>query len=171
MCIRDRVCDINNNPNNPVINLRAWGEEPETVKSLTCAFQRGVSRSKMLTCAKHFPGHGNSEVDSHLDLPEIQQDLSELEKFEVIPFKSLINQGVNSIMIGHLLFPKIDPIYPATLSKRVVTDLLRIKFKYDGLVVSDALVMNAISNKYSSCLLYTSPSPRDRTRSRMPSSA
>ncbi len=144
------VCDINNNSNNPVINLRAWGEEPETVKSLTCAFQRGVSSSKMLTCAKHFPGHGNSEVDSHLDLPEIHNDLSELEKFELIPFKSLINQGVNSVMIGHLLFPKIDPIFPATLSKRVVTDLLRIKFKYDGLVVSDALLMNAIANKYSS---------------------
>jgi len=144
------VCDINNNSNNPVINLRAWGEEPETVKSLTCAFQRGVSRSKMLTCAKHFPGHGNSEIDSHLDLPEIQNDLSKLEKFELIPFKSLINQGVNSVMIGHLLFPKIDPIYPATLSKRLVTDLLRIKFKYDNLVVSDALVMNAISNKLSS---------------------
>ena len=144
------VCDINNNPNNPVINLRAWGEEPETVKSLTCAFQRGVSRSKMLTCAKHFPGHGNSEVDSHLDLPEIRNDLSELEKFELIPFISLINQGVNSVMIGHLLFSKIDPIYPATLSKRLVTDLLRTKFKYDGLVVSDALVMNAITNKYSS---------------------
>ena len=144
------VCDINNNSNNPVINLRAWGEEPETVKSLTCAFHSGVSRSKMLTCAKHFPGHGNSEVDSHLDLPEIHNDLSKLEKFELIPFESLINQGVNSVMIGHLLFPKIDPIFPATLSKRVVTDLLRIKFKYDGLVVSDALVMNAITNKYSS---------------------
>ncbi len=144
------VCDINNNSNNPVINLRAWGEEPETVKILTCAFHRGVSSSKMLTCAKHFPGHGNSEVDSHLDLPEIQNDLSKLEKFELIPFKSLINQGVNSVMIGHLLFSKIDPIYPATLSKRLVTDLLRIKLKYDGLVVSDALVMNAISNKFGS---------------------
>ncbi len=144
------VCDINNNSNNPVINLRAWGEDAETVQSLTCAFQRGVSRSQMLTCAKHFPGHGNSEVDSHLDLPEIHNDLSNLEKFELIPFKSLINQGVNSVMIGHLLFPKIDPIYPATLSKRLVTDLLRSKLKYDGLVVSDALVMNAISNQYSS---------------------
>jgi len=144
------VCDINNNSNNPVINLRAWGEEPETVKSLTCAFQRGVSRSKMLTCAKHFPGHGNSEVDSHLDLPEIHNDLSKLEEFELIPFESLIKQGVNSVMIGHLLFPKIDPIYPATLSKRLVTELLRIKLNYDGLVVSDALVMNAISNKYGS---------------------
>ncbi len=144
------VCDINNNSKNPVINLRAWGEDPETVKSLTCAFLRGVARSKMLTCAKHFPGHGNCEVDSHLDLPEIQNELTKLEKFELIPFESLINQGVNSIMIGHLLLSKIDPVYPATLSKRVVTDLLRVKLKYDGLVVSDALVMNAISKKYSS---------------------
>tara|TARA_Y100001968_G_scaffold181140_1_gene165892 strand:- start:1432 stop:3042 length:1611 start_codon:yes stop_codon:yes gene_type:complete len=144
------VCDINNNPNNPVINLRAWGEDPETVKNLTCAFQRGVSRSKILTCAKHFPGHGDSEVDSHLDLPEIQNELHELERFELIPFKSLIQQGVNCVMIGHLLFPNIDPIYPATLSKRLVNDLLRLKFKYDGLIVSDALVMQAISSKYSS---------------------
>jgi len=144
------VCDINNNSNNPVINLRAWGEDPETVKSLTCAYQRGVSRSKMLTCAKHFPGHGNSEIDSHLDLPEIKDDLSKLERFELIPFESLINQEVNSIMIGHLFFPNIDPIFPATLSKKLVNDLLRIQYKFEGLVVSDALVMKAISEKYSS---------------------
>ena len=144
------VCDINNNSNNPVINLRAWGEEPEIVKRLTSAFHKGVSKSNILTCAKHFPGHGNSEVDSHLDLPEIQNDLSKLEKFELIPFTSLINQGVNSVMIGHLLFPNIDPIYPATLSKVIVNDLLRIQLKFDGLVVTDALLMKAISNKYSS---------------------
>ena len=144
------VCDINNNSNNPVINLRAWGEDPETVKSLTCAYQRGVFRSNMLTCAKHFPGHGNSEFDSHLDLPEIHNDLTQLEKFELIPFKALINQGVNSVMIGHLFFPNIDPKYPATLSKILVNDLLRIKFGFDGLVVTDALVMKSISNKYGS---------------------
>ena len=144
------VCDINNNPNNPVINLRAWGEDPETVERLTSAFLKGVSRSKILTCAKHFPGHGDSEVDSHLDLPVIHNDLSNLSEFELIPFNSLINQGVSSIMIGHLFFPKIDPIYPATLSKILVNDLLRMKYKYDGLIVSDALVMNAITNNYSS---------------------
>ncbi len=144
------VCDVNNNSNNPVINLRAWGDNPETVKSLACAYQRGVSRSNMLTCAKHFPGHGNSKVDSHLDLPKIQYTLSQLESLELIPFKSLINQGVNSVMIGHLFFPYIDPYYPATLSKRLVNDLLRIQFKFDGLVVTDALVMKSISNKYSS---------------------
>ena len=144
------VCDINNNPNNPVINLRAWGEDPETVERLTSAFLRGVSRSNILTCAKHFPGHGNSEVDSHLDLPVIHNDSSNLSDFELIPFTSLINQGVSSVMVGHLFFPKIDPTYPATLSKIIVNDLLRIKYKYDGLIVSDALMMNSISNKYSS---------------------
>ncbi len=144
------VCDINNNSKNPVINLRAWGEDPETVKTLICAYQRGVSQSNILTCAKHFPGHGNSEVDSHLELPKIYNDLSSLEKSELIPFQSLINQKVNSVMIGHLFFPDIDPIFPATLSKRLVNDLLRIKLKFDGLVVSDALVMKAISNKYNS---------------------
>ena len=144
------VCDINNNTNNPVINLRAWGEDPETVKRLTSAYQSGVARAHVLTCAKHFPGHGNSEVDSHIDLPKIQNDLSQLEKFEIIPFKSLIKQGVNSVMIGHLFFPKIDPLYPATLSKRIVNDLLRIQLQFDGLVITDALLMKAISNKYSS---------------------
>tara|TARA_B100000579_G_scaffold5052_1_gene3837 strand:- start:5312 stop:6934 length:1623 start_codon:yes stop_codon:yes gene_type:complete len=144
------VCDINNNSKNPVINLRAWGQDPETVTTLTSAFQRGVRRANILTCAKHFPGHGNSEVDSHLDLPEIKSDLSQLEKFELIPFKSLINQGVNSVMIGHLSFPYIDPLYPATLSKNLVNDILRTKLEFDGLVVTDALVMKAISNKYSS---------------------
>ena len=144
------VCDINNNSNNPVINLRAWGEDPETVKSLTCAYKKGVSRANVLTCAKHFPGHGNSEVDSHLDLPRIDVDFTKLQRFELIPFKSLIDQGVNSVMIGHLLFPSIDPIYPATLSKKIVNDLLRIQLKFDGLVVTDALVMESISKRYSS---------------------
>ena len=144
------VCDINNNSNNPVINLRAWGEDPETVKSLTYAYKKGVSRANVLTCAKHFPGHGNSEVDSHLDLPRIDDDFTKLQRFELIPFKSLIDQGVNSVMIGHLLFPSIDPIYPATLSKKIVNDLLRIQLKFDGLVVTDALVMESISKRYSS---------------------
>ena len=147
------VCDINNNSNNPVINVRAWGEDPETVKNLTCAYKRGVSRANVLTCAKHFPGHGNSEIDSHLDLPRIENDFSKLKSFELIPFKALIDQGINSIMVGHLFFPNIDPIYPATLSKRLVNDLLRIQYKFDGLVVSDALLMKSISNKYSSASL------------------
>ena len=143
------VCDINNNPNNPVINLRAWGEDPSTVSALSCAFHRGLSSTNVLSCAKHFPGHGNSSVDSHLELPIIENDLSTLENFELIPFRSLIDQDISSLMIGHLLFTNIDPNQPATLSRKLVTDLLRRKLKFDGLVVTDALVMNAISEKYS----------------------
>ena len=144
------VCDINSNSYNPVINLRAWGEDPETVKNLTCAYQRGASRSNILTCAKHFPGHGNTKIDSHFDLPKIYNNFSKINKFELIPFKTLINQGVNSVMIGHLFFPDIDPVYPATLSEKIINGLLRNQLKFDGLIVSDALVMKAISNKYSS---------------------
>ncbi len=143
------VCDINNNPNNPVINLRAWGEDPSTVSALSCAFHRGLSSTNVLSCAKHFPGHGNSSVDSHLALPKIENDLSSLENFELIPFRSLIDQEISSLMIGHLLLTNIDPNYPATLSRKLVTDLLRGKLKFDGLVVTDALVMNAISEKFS----------------------
>ncbi len=143
------VCDINNNPNNPVINLRAWGEDPATVSALSSAFHRGVSSTNVLSCAKHFPGHGNSSVDSHLELPIIENDLSSLENFELIPFRSLINQEISSLMIGHLLLTNIDPNHPATLSRKLVTDLLRRKLKFDGLVVTDALVMNAISEKFS----------------------
>ncbi len=143
------VCDINNNPNNPVINLRAWGEDPATVSALSCAFHRGVSSMNVLSCAKHFPGHGNSAVDSHLELPIIENDLSSLENFELIPFRSLINQEISSLMIGHLLLTNIDSDYPATLSRKLVTDLLRRKLRFDGLVVTDALVMNAISEKFA----------------------
>ncbi len=143
------VCDINNNPNNPVINLRAWGEDPSTVSALSCAFHRGLSSTNVLSCAKHFPGHGNSEFDSHLELPIIENDLSSIENFELIPFRSLIDQEISSVMIGHLLFTNIDPNYPATMSRKLVSDLLRRKLKFDGLVVSDALVMNAISQKFS----------------------
>ncbi len=143
------VCDINNNPLNPVINLRAWGEDPSTVSALSCAFHRGLSSTNVLSCAKHFPGHGNSEVDSHLQLPIIENDLSDIEDCELIPFRSLINQEISSVMIGHLLLTNIDPNYPASLSRKVVADLLRRKLKFDGLVVTDALVMNAISDQFS----------------------
>ena len=144
------VCDINNNPNNPVINLRAWGENWETVSVLTRSFQKGIAASNILSCAKHFPGHGNSEVDSHLSLPTIDNNLSSLEQVELKPFQLLIDEGVNSVMIGHLLLSKIDPIYPATFSKKLVRNLLREKLGFDGLVVSDALVMDSISKQYCS---------------------
>ncbi len=142
------VCDVNTNPNNPVINLRAWGEDPLTVSNLISAFQRGISERGVLTCAKHFPGHGDSEVDSHLQLPVLQKDLSDLINSDLLPFQKAIKEGADCVMTAHLLFPKIDHEFPVTLSKYFLTNILRRQMNFDGLIVTDALVMKAISNLY-----------------------
>jgi len=142
------VCDVNNNPANPVINVRAWGEDPVTVAALATAFQQGLSASGVLGCAKHFPGHGDTASDSHLDLPVLPHDRSRLEQLELPPFQALIQAGVDSVMTAHLLLPQLDPERPATLSRSVLTDLLRRELGFDGLVVTDALVMEAIAARH-----------------------
>jgi len=143
------VCDINTNPKNPVINMRAWGENPDSVSNLVCAFNKGLISQGVLSCAKHFPGHGDTGIDSHLSLPILEHDLLRLEEKELVPFKALIQENVNSIMTAHILLKKIDPDLPATLSSEVIYKLLRQKMKYKGLIVTDALVMQAISTRYS----------------------
>ena len=143
------VCDLNTNHKNPVINMRAWGEDPQVVAQLVCAFNKGLVSQGVLSCAKHFPGHGDTSVDSHLALPVLQHSVDYLEKKELIPFKALIAEGVNSVMTAHLLLEKIDPNYPATFSKEVLSNLLRRKIGFQGLIVTDALVMEAVSKKYS----------------------
>ncbi len=143
------VCDVNINPKNPVINLRAWGEDPLTVSELTCAFNKGLSAQGVLTCAKHFPGHGDTSVDSHLELPTINHDLQRLEEVEFVPFKAIIASGVDTVMSAHVLFPNIDPNQPASLSSKTITKLLRDEIGFDGLLVTDALVMEAIHNFYN----------------------
>jgi len=142
------VCDVNNNPANPVINVRAWGEDPVTVAALASAFQQGLTRSGVLGCAKHFPGHGDTTRDSHLDLPVLAHDRHRLDQLELPPFQALIKAGVDSVMTGHLLLPRLDPDRPATLSRNVLTDLLRGELAFDGLVVTDALVMEAIAARH-----------------------
>ncbi len=142
------VCDVNSNPKNPVINLRAWGEDPLVVSDLACAFIRGLDSQGVLSCAKHFPGHGDTGVDSHLDLPVLEHDISRLKEFEFRPFKDAITAGVNSVMTAHILLSEIDPENPATLSSAVLTGLLRHQLGFDGLVVTDALVMQAIAKSY-----------------------
>ncbi len=142
------VCDINNNPDNPVINVRAWGEDPSTISELISAFQNGLRKQGVLSCAKHFPGHGDTTIDSHHQMPLINNDLKRLEKYELVPFKAAIAAGVNSIMTGHLLLKDLDPKYPATLSKIILKDLLRNRLGFKGLIVTDALIMKAISQKY-----------------------
>ncbi len=142
------VCDVNNNPANPVINVRAWGEDPTTAGTLAAAFQRGLSSAGVLGCAKHFPGHGDTASDSHLDLPVLPHNRKRLEQIELPPFRAAIAAGVDSVMTAHLLLPQLDRNQPATLSKTVLTALLREELGFEGLIVTDALVMEAIAARH-----------------------
>ena len=139
------VCDVNNNPANPVINVRAWGETAATAGELTAAFVRGCQAEAVLACAKHFPGHGDTSSDSHLELPLLPHDRARLEAVELPPFRAAIAAGVAAVMTAHLQLPALDPERPATLSEPVLTGLLRHDLGFNGLVVTDALVMEAIS--------------------------
>ena len=139
------VCDVNNNPANPVINVRAWGETPGSAGALAAAFVRGCQREGVLACAKHFPGHGDTSSDSHLELPLLPHSRERLEAVELPPFRAAIAADVAAVMTAHLQLPVLDAERPATLSAAVLSDLLRGELGFGGLVVTDALVMEAIS--------------------------
>ena len=139
------VCDVNSNPDNPVINVRAWGQVPEAAGALAEAFQRGLQAGGVLGCAKHFPGHGDTAQDSHLELPVLRHSRERLEQIELRPFRRLIAAGVESVMTGHLVIPVLDQERPATLSPNVLNNLLRKSLDFQGLIVTDALVMEAIT--------------------------
>ncbi|MEO0540009.1 MAG: glycoside hydrolase family 3 N-terminal domain-containing protein [Cyanobacteria bacterium P01_A01_bin.105] len=140
--------DVNNNPANPVINVRAFGEDPDTVSQLACAFMRGAQDFPVLTTAKHFPGHGDTATDSHLDLPVLPYDLDRLAALELAPFRQAIAAGVDSVMTAHLRLPSLDPQHPATLSSPMLSGLLRRDLGFGGLIVTDALMMGAITKQY-----------------------
>ncbi|MEB3831853.1 glycoside hydrolase family 3 protein [Phormidium sp. CCY1219] len=142
------VVDVNNNPQNPVINVRAFGETPETVSQLATAFLRGQQGFAVLTCAKHFPGHGDTSVDSHVELPVLPHSIQRLEQIELPPFIRAIAAGVDAVMSAHLLIPAWDSQQPATLSRKILTGQLRQKLGFEGLIVTDALVMGAIAKRY-----------------------
>ncbi len=142
------VVDVNNNPQNPVINVRAFGESSEAVSPLIQAFITGARPYPVLTTAKHFPGHGNTQVDSHLHLPCLPQDRATLEAVEFPPFRAAIAAGVDGIMTAHLQVPALDPQFPATLSATTLTGLLRREWGFEGLIVTDALIMGAIAQHY-----------------------
>jgi beta-glucosidase len=142
------VADVNNNPENPVINVRAFGDTPEIVAALATAFVRGAQGQGALTTAKHFPGHGDTAVDSHLELPILPHDWERLQRVELPPFQALITAGVDTVMTAHLTIPALDRQYPATLSAPTLTGLLRQKLGFDGLIVTDALIMGAITRTY-----------------------
>lgn len=145
------VSDVNNNPNNPIINTRSFGESPELVAKHSNSFLKGLQDGGMIATSKHFPGHGNTSIDSHLDLPVLKSNLDELNQIELYPFKENIKAGVMSIMVGHLAVPAIegDTGIPASLSKKIITDLLKNQLRFNGLIVTDALNMHGITNYYS----------------------
>ncbi|NEQ98343.1 MAG: beta-glucosidase [Cyanothece sp. SIO2G6] len=142
------VVDINNNPQNPAINVRAFGETPEIVTPLIEAFIQGTQGWGVLTAAKHFPGHGDTAIDPHLDLPLISHPRERLEQIELVPFQAAIAAKVSAIMTAHLQVPALDPDYPTSLSPLTLTQLLRQEMGFDGLIVTDALVMQAITKHY-----------------------
>lgn len=144
------VVDINNNPNNPVINFRSFGENKYKVASYGSAIMHGMQEAGIMACAKHFPGHGDVSVDSHLDLPVIQKTKTQLDSLELYPFKKLFNAGVGSVMIAHLSIPAIDstPHKPTSLSYATVTNLLRNEMHYEGISFTDALEMKGVAKYY-----------------------
>ena len=137
------VVDVNNNPANPVINFRSFGENREDVMKKALAYMKGMESERLLTSAKHFPGHGDTGVDSHYDLPVISHDKKRLKEIELYPFQQLIDAGISGIMTAHLSIPQLDntPNLASTLSSKIVTDLLRKDMKFEGLVFTDAMDM------------------------------
>ena len=144
------LADINNNPNNPVIGYRSFGQNKEKVARFALEYLRGMNDVGILGCLKHFPGHGNTNVDSHLGLPVLEENLEQLLENELVPFIKGIEKHVDSIMIGHLAVPALNDgkNTSATLSKPIIETLLRKQLGYDGLVISDALNMRSVSKLY-----------------------
>lgn len=142
------VLDVNNNPDNPIIGIRSFGENPAKVAIFGVAAIRGYQRGGVIPAAKHFPGHGNTAVNSHLDLPVIAHSMKEWEKTELVPFRAAIKAGVPMIMTAHIVVPAIDPTLPVTLSSAAIDGFLRKKLGFGGVVVSDSLDMAAIAKTY-----------------------
>src|ERR1700686_2377987 len=142
--------DVNSNPDNPIINTRSFGEDPARVSEFVAGFVRGVEENGGLATAKHFPGHGDTSTDSHLDLPTVTGDRAHLDRVELAPFRAAIAAGAGSIMTAHLAVPALepDPDLPATMSSKISTDLLRGQMGFDGLVVTDALDMGGVTVRY-----------------------
>ncbi len=147
--------DVNNNPNNPVIGTRSFSDDPALVAKLGTAYTKGLSSSNVIGTYKHFPGHGDTGVDSHIGTPSVEKTYDEIKETELVPFKAAIENGAEMIMTAHITYPLIDEektfgdgvtkgFYPATMSKKMITDILRTDMGYDGVVVTDALEMDAI---------------------------
>jgi len=142
------VVDVNNNPRNPVINIRSFGEDPKMVARLAAAYVRGLVDGGMIATVKHFPGHGDTDVDSHLGLPLITHPRDRLDRVEIPPFRAGIDAGAAAVMTSHIELPGLepDPERPATLSRRIVTELLREELGFEGLIYTDSMRMRGITD-------------------------
>jgi beta-N-acetylhexosaminidase len=146
------VADVNSNPDNPIINTRSFGEDPQQVGDFVSAYIRGAHSAGLLTTAKHFPGHGNTATDSHLGLAQVTGDRARLESVELPPFRKAIEAGVDSVMVAHVTVPTLDsnPNAVATVSPEIVTHLLKQQLHFPGIVITDALDMGALTRLYAS---------------------
>lgn len=143
------VLDVNNNPANPVIGVRSFGDKPEQVAAFGVASAQPYPGSGVLCCGKHFPGHGDTAVDSHLGIPMVDKTEEELEQIELIPFRAAVNAGIPAVMISHMMFPKIEEDrVPCTMSRKFVTGLLKEKLGYQGLIFTDCMEMLAIQEHF-----------------------
>lgn len=138
------VMDINSNPDNPVIGDRSFGPDAETVIKQGTAVMQGLHAGKVAEVIKHFPGHGDTSVDSHLELPVVNKSLKQLQSFELLPFEAAVKKGTDMVMVAHLLIPKIDSKYPASMSPAIITDLLRGTLQFKGVVITDDMTMGGI---------------------------
>ncbi len=144
------VVDVNTNPNNPIIGNRSFGSEVNNVVSSAAAYSKGLQDNNVLAAIKHFPGHGDTNTDSHLDLPVVSHDLQRLNGVELAPFKALMDQGIGGVMVAHLYVPALEKEkgVPASVSKSIITGLLKEKYGYKGLIITDALNMGAVAKRY-----------------------
>ncbi|MBI4688210.1 MAG: hypothetical protein HY756_10625 [Nitrospirae bacterium] len=148
------VVDVNTNPRNPIISIRAFSDKPKEVSWFGNEFIRGFQEMGLIACAKHFPGHGDTSIDSHIKLPVVKANIKRLRDVELYPFQQAIKAGVKSIMIGHLKVPAIDPQLPASLSEKTIKGLLKNKMKFKGLVITDAMNMQSIKiREEKACLI------------------
>lgn len=142
------VLDIDTNPDNPIIAARSFGRTPELVGRMGLALAAGLQETGVAACGKHFPGHGDTSQDSHLELPTLPHAMERLEQIELSPFQAAARAGIAAFMTAHVIFKAVDPEHPATMSRAVLTGILRQKLGYDGLVVTDDVEMKAIADHY-----------------------
>jgi len=143
------VLDVNSNPNNPIIGDRSFSNDPAIVSKLGIQTMKGLESEQVIPVVKHFPGHGDTSVDSHLELPKVTKSLNDLNQLELVPFKEAIKNGADVVMVAHILLPKIDPQYPSSMSKEIITGTLRKQLGFDGVVMTDDMTMKAITNHYA----------------------